>query len=628
MKTSSCVSFSLLFFSLSLFGSEKKPNLILIMSDDMGYECVRANGGTSFQTPHLDELASTGARFTHCYSQPLCTPSRVKIMTGMSNARNYVQFGVLDRKQTTFAHLLKKEGYATCIVGKWQLGKEADSPQHFGFDESCLWQHTRAARDQGKDTRYPNPHLEINGQATDYNNGEYGPDVVTDYLCDFIERNQDRPFLGYYPMILPHDPFRPTPDSENPKSKDGTQNFRDMVAYVDKMVGKIVSKLDELGLRENTLVLFTCDNGTSGAIKSELNGTIVQGGKRKMTDAGTHVPLIANWPKTIPEKQVIEELVDFSDFLPTLLDAAQSPLPTNLPLDGQSFLPQISGKQANPRKWVHCYYRRGNEKAQQWTRTQRYKLYNTGEFYDVSQDRLEKNPLQKLDTDQERVQEMLKAVLHQFSDSYQPEDEKKDLPPDAPPTVCKTADRNLFEGNNFSQWTKLDGQPVSKGWTITDGVVFRKGGDKDIITKEKFRDFSLSFQWKISAAGNSGIKYRTRGNLGLEYQILDDANHRDNKIPSHRAGSLYDLVPAPENKPIRAVGEWNRGKIVAMENVIEHWMNGKKIISVFWGTKEWQDVFGKSKYKDQKGFGSWEGPILLQDHSDPVWFKELHISRL
>ena len=419
-----------------------------------------------------------------------------------------------------------------------------------------------------------------------------------------------------------------TARTQNPRMV--RSNFRDMVAYVDKMVGKIVSKLDELGLRENTLVLFTCDNGTSGAIKSELHGKIVQGGKRQMTDAGTHVPLIANWPKTIPGKQVKEELVDFSDFLPTLLDAAKSPLPTNLTLDGQSFLPQITGKQGSPRKWAHCFYRVKGEggKFQQWARTQRYKLYTTGKFFDVSQDRLEKNPLQKLDTDQKRIQEMLKGVLHQFSDSYQPEDEKKDLLPDAPPTVCKPADRDLFKGNNFSQWTKLNGQPVGKGWTITDGVVFRKGGEKDIITKEKFRDFSLSFQWKISAAGNSGIKYRTRGNLGLEYQILDDANHRDNKIPSHRAGSLYDLVPAPENKPIRAVGEWNHGKIVAMANVIEHWMNGKKVISVFWGTKEWQDVFGKSKYKDQKGFGSWEGPILLQDHNDPVWFKELHISRL
>lgn len=610
MKTSSFVSFLILLFSLSLFGSEKKPNLILIMADDMGYECVRANGGTSYQTPHLDKLAKTGARFTHCYSQPLCTPSRVKIMTGMSNARNYVEFGVLDRKQTTFAHLLKKAGYATCIVGKWQLGKEIDSPQHFGFNESCLWQHTRAARDQGKDTRYPNPHLEINGQAKDYNNGEYGPDVVTDYLCDFMERNQDRPFLGYYPMILPHDPFRPTPDSENPKSKDGTRNYRDMVAYVDKMVGKIVSKLDELGLRENTLVLFTCDNGTSGAIKSELIGTIVQGGKRKMTDAGTHVPLIANWPKTIPEKQVIEDLVDFSDFLPTLLDAAQSPLPTNLTLDGQSFLPQISGKQANPRKWVHCYYRRGNEKAQQWTRTQRYKLYDTGKFFDVSQDRLEKNPLSTLTPEQKKTRAILQGALDQFDPNK------------------KATGTDLFANGDFSQWTTVTGQPVQKGWLIDEGVVHRYSKGGDIITKEAYKDFELSFEWKISKAGNSGVKYRTQGKLGLEYQVLDDLNHRDNHISSHLAGSLYDLVSAPKNKPLLPVGQWNQAKIIALGNLVQHWMNGEKIVEISIDSPEWKDCFQKSKYKAQNGFGSWTGPILLQDHSDPAWFRNLRIKKL
>jgi arylsulfatase A len=610
MKTLSFFSFSILFFCLSLFGSEKTPNLILIMSDDMGYECVRANGGTSYQTPHLDELAMTGARFTHCYSQPLCTPSRVKIMTGMSNARNYVQFGVLDRKQTTFAHLLKKEGYATCIVGKWQLGKEIDSPQHFGFDESCLWQHTRAARDQGKDTRYPNPHLEINGQAKDYNNGEYGPDVVTNYLCDFMERNQDRPFLGYYPMILPHDPFRPTPDSENPKSKDGTRHYRDMVAYVDKMVGKIVSKLDELGLRENTLVLFTCDNGTSGAIKSELNGTIVQGGKKKMTDAGTHVPLIANWPKTIPEKQVIDDLVDFSDFLPTLLDAAQSPLPTKLTFDGQSFLPQITGKQANPRKWVHCYYRRGNEKAQQWTRTQRYKLYDTGKFFDVSQDRLEKNPLSTLTPEQKKTRAMLQGALDQFDPNK------------------KATGTDLFANGDFSQWTTVTGQPVQKGWRIDEGVVHRYSKGGDIITKEAYKDFELSFEWKISKAGNSGVKYRTQGKLGLEYQVLDDLNHRDNHISSHLAGSLYDLVSAPKNKPLLPVGQWNQAKIIAQENLVQHWMNGEKIVEILIDSPEWKDCFQKSKYKTQNGFGSWTGPILLQDHSDPAWFRNLRIKKL
>ena len=575
-KISSIIISILAGFALLRAAHHKQPNLILIMADDMGYECVRSNGGTSYTTPHLDELARTGARFEHCYSQPLCTPSRVKIMTGMSNFRNYVQFGVLDRKQTTFAHLLKKAGYATCIVGKWQLGKEADSAQHFGFDQSCLWQHTRLARTpDNKDTRYPNPRVEINGKPKDYNNGEYGPDVVTDFLCDFIERNQDRPFLGYYPMILPHDPFRPTPDSKNPNSKNTTRNYQDMIAYVDKMIGKIVSKLEALGLRENTLVLFTCDNGTSGSIKSELNGKMVKGGKRLMTDAGTHVPLIANWPGTIPEGQVRNDLVDFSDFLPTLMEASHTDIPKDLKIDGQSFLPQLRGEKETRGNGCTAGTAGEMKKPQQWARTQRYKLYKTGEFFDVSKDRLESNPLQKLDSDQKKIQEMLKGVLHQFSDSYKPE-EKNDPLADAPLTVCKTADRDLFEGNNFSQWTKLNGQPVGKGWTITDGVVFRKGGDKDIITKEKFRDFELSFQWKISEAGNSGIKYRTRGRYGLEYQILDDANHRDNKILSHRVGSLYDLIPAPKIKPIRAVGEWNHGKIIAQANVIEHWMNGKE----------------------------------------------------
>ena len=187
-----------------------------------------------------------------------------------------------------------------------------------------------------------------------------------------------------------------TARTQNPRTAPVTSS--DMVAYVDKMVGKIVSKLDELGLRENTLVLFTCDNGTSGAIKSELHGKIVQGGKRQMTDAGTHVPLIANWPKTIPGKQVKEELVDFSDFLPTLLGCGQIS-PTYQPHFGWTEFPSPNHWQARKPKKMGALFLQGKRRSgkfQQWARTQRYKLYNTGKFYDVSQDRLEKNPLQKL----------------------------------------------------------------------------------------------------------------------------------------------------------------------------------------------------------------------------------------
>ena len=120
-----------------------KPNIVLIMADDMGYECVGANGSTFYKTPHLDRLAASGMRFEHAYSQPICTPSRVQIMTGRYNHRNYTRFGHLASTEITFANVLRKAGYKTCIAGKWQLRGGFEAPGKFGFDEYCLWQLTR-----------------------------------------------------------------------------------------------------------------------------------------------------------------------------------------------------------------------------------------------------------------------------------------------------------------------------------------------------------------------------------------------------------------------------------------------------------------------------------------------------
>ena len=134
--------------------ADKPLNLILIMADDLGHEAIACNGGESYKTPHLDRMAAGGMRFEHCYSQPICTPTRVQIMTGLYNDRNYTKFGQLRRGETTFAHILKDAGYATAIAGKWQLGKDKDSPQHFGFEKSLLWQHTRFAVKSGLDKKY------------------------------------------------------------------------------------------------------------------------------------------------------------------------------------------------------------------------------------------------------------------------------------------------------------------------------------------------------------------------------------------------------------------------------------------------------------------------------------------
>ena len=187
---------------------------------------------------------------------------------------------------------------------------------------------------------------------------------------------------------------------------------------------------------------------------------------------------------------------------------------------------------------------------------------------------------------------------------------------------------SLFASDDFSNWTNLNGDAVTKGWSIKDGVVHRPSRGGDIITKQHYENFELHFDWKISEAGNSGVKYRTKGALGLEYQILDDAKHQDGKNPTHRAGSLYELAAAPDSKPIHPVGEWNHARILANGNTIQHWLNGEKIVDIEVGSDDWNQRFQKSKYSKNKDFPNSAGPILLQDHNDEVWFKNVQMREL
>jgi arylsulfatase A len=382
----------------------KPPNIILIMADDIGYECLSCYGSASYETPVLDELARTGMRFEHCYSQPLCTPSRVKIMTGRSNARNYVKFGVFDFTERTFAHVMKSAGYDTCIVGKWQLtGRGVTGPYDAGFDEYCLWHMEDVYAPKG--SRYRDPKIIQDGQPLGGLEGKYGPDVFCERICDFIERHrtsESRPFFLYYPMALTHAPFCPTPDSpEWGQDVTGNKYYRDMVAYMDKVIGRIVRKLDDLGLRESTLLLFTGDNGTGTGITSKMaDGSSIKGGKGSTTDAGTHVALIANWKGTTPAGKVSQDIVDFSDVLPTLADAGGASLPEGVTIDGRSFFPQLCGQKGNPRDWIFCWYQRDpGTTLYRFARDQRWKLYGDGDYeragklFDVSADRLEKNPI-------------------------------------------------------------------------------------------------------------------------------------------------------------------------------------------------------------------------------------------
>lgn len=372
----------------------EKPNVILFLIDDMGYECIAANGCTSYKTPVIDSLAAEGMRFTQCHVQPLCTPTRVQLMTGIFNIRNYTDFGQMDRKAVTFANLLKGAGYATCMAGKWQLGADLDQPKNYGFDEHCLWQHTR------RPGRYPNPGLEINGVEKDYNNGEYGPDVVTDYALDFIARNKDKSFFLYNTQMLTHGPYMATPESKdwNPKltgekggGKNDAEHFRDMVQHTDMIMGRIVAKLDALGIRKNTLILIIGDNGTGKGTRTMMGDKLVIGGKGDTTRFGSHVPMIVSWPAILKPGKVCDDLISSVDFLPTIAQAAG--VSVTHAIDGVSFLPQLRGEAGSPRPWLYHWYDPRANNLREWAFDHQYKLYTTGNLYDWQADPNEKSPL-------------------------------------------------------------------------------------------------------------------------------------------------------------------------------------------------------------------------------------------
>tara|TARA_Y100001934_G_C12270095_1_gene734446 strand:- start:104 stop:1381 length:1278 start_codon:yes stop_codon:yes gene_type:complete len=387
----------LLVLGASLSFAAKKTNVILIMADDIGYECYGAYGGTSYKTPVLDRLAKQGMRFDHAYSNPVCTPTRIKIMTGLRNVRNYASFSVLKRGERTFGHMMQEAGYRTAVAGKWQLlGAEhykppirgaGTTPKDAGFDRHCLWQIDKLGE------RFWGPKVTIDGEIKQFPKDIYGPDVYCQFLLDRMEEYRDEPFFLYYPMVLVHSPFVPTPDSADRKSKNRQENFADMVAYMDKLIGRIVKKSEELGIAERTLILVTGDNGTHKSLKSNMGDVVIKGGKSMPTDAGTHVALFGYQPGTIPAGKVSRSLIEFSDFVPTIAEATGAkPLS---PTDGVSFLPQLHGKKGNPRDLIYVYYFPRPEKGAplRFVRDKTWKLYADGRLYNVPKDVLEKNPL-------------------------------------------------------------------------------------------------------------------------------------------------------------------------------------------------------------------------------------------
>jgi len=394
----------------------RRPNILLMLADDFGYECMSANGGTSYKTPNLDRMAAGGVRFTHAYAQPLCTPTRLQLMTGQYNFRNWMAFGLMDAKEKTFGHMMQRAGYRTAIAGKWQFYSYEEKgsprfekgmkPEQGGFDQFLLW-HDLLTEDKG--SRYANPVLSENGKPRRDTQGKYGPDLETDFLMRFMRESAqaNQPFFAYYSMTLTHGPFNPTPRSgdwaQGNRLKDDPKYFGDMVTYLDNTVGRLAKFLDESGLASNTLVLFFGDNGTPPEITSRMGERVIPGGKGKTTDAGMHVPMFAYWKGVTPAGKVCPDLIDSTDFVPTMMEASGAKWFEGRPLDGRSFLPQVRGEKGKPREFAFAHYDphpgcKKNYPATRFTWTHRHKLYMDGRMYDIVGDPMEKTPLDAADS--------------------------------------------------------------------------------------------------------------------------------------------------------------------------------------------------------------------------------------
>ncbi len=341
-----------------------RPNILFIMADDLGKEWISCYGATDIQTPNIDALAAGGMKFRNAYSMPQCTPSRVSLLTGQYpwrtgwvNHWDVPRWGVgyfdwRPRQNTTFARIMKELGYVTCAAGKWQINDFRLEPQvmeKHGFDAWCLWTGYETGNPPSAE-RYQDPYIHTRAGSGAYE-GQFGPDIFTEFLIDFMRQHHEQPMCLYYPMVLPHAPFVPTPDE--PDAKGPLDRHKAMVRYMDKLVGRLVDTLDVLGIRERTMVIFTTDNGSGGSITGSINSQAVRGGKSQELESGVCAPFIVNAPGLTPAGVETDALTDFTDMLPTFVELGGGRPPEDMVIDGVSIAPLLLGvTKDSDREWI------------------------------------------------------------------------------------------------------------------------------------------------------------------------------------------------------------------------------------------------------------------------------------
>ncbi len=340
------------------------PNIILVLADDLGAQELGCYGNKENATPNLDRLASQGTRFETFYANPLCTPTRMALMTGQYGFRNgYLGMSnpaFIAKKDSplhaignhfTHADLLKSAGYRTALCGKWQLPGTLPTLVHdAGFDEYRMWAYDHnlppdikhpAHEKAGQAARYWHPSIVENGKYLLTKPDDYGPDLFNDYVINFARKNKDTPFFVYYTSVLTHSPHLETPDPNHPEKRRAA-NFRTNLEYLDHLMGKLMRSLTEEGLEQNTYLIFIGDNGTGGA------------GKGTVTERGARTPCIIRGPRVRPG-QTSSAVSDLTDIFPTLAAISGATPPETLKLDGHNLLPVLRGEAERHRDWIYSH---------------------------------------------------------------------------------------------------------------------------------------------------------------------------------------------------------------------------------------------------------------------------------
>ncbi len=376
LSTTALASLSLLSGTSSLAQSnnKKKPNVVILYSDDQGFGDVGCYGGKDVKTPHIDSLAAKGTRFTDWYSNcPVCSPSRTALLTGRYQQRSGVMgnipagFNKMGMSPTaiTMAEALKKEGYRTGVFGKWHQGSaEGCRPNDQGFDEfygfinGCIDYYSHIFYWSG----LPMHDLWKNDKTV-WENGVYFNDIIIREASRFVRDNREKPFFMYVPFNAPHYPMHAPPEyTERFKHIDDPHRRIQaaMVSVLDDGVGRIIDELKRCDLFDDTLIFFISDNGPSSEARNLLDDSHqyytggssgdFRGGKGGLYEGGIRVPAIASWPGIIPAGQVINEVGITMDVFPTVMNAIGGSLPTDRVYDGKDIMPTITNQDKSPHR--------------------------------------------------------------------------------------------------------------------------------------------------------------------------------------------------------------------------------------------------------------------------------------